>query len=232
MKIQVIGDLHGNPTWKELVDLNRFDKIVFIGDYFDSNRFSRADCYKNLKEVIEFKKANLDKVELLVGNHDNHYLFYNTAVFSLVKASGFSATFAWKLKRIFNANIKYFKAAVRYGNYLISHAGVTNFHFNSDLKSRMLKDESIDELLNRLWMERNPIIFKISKERGGSDNCSSIFWADKSELKKDPLSGYHQVVGHTASSDFEFIEIDSNTSINFIDLSLNDYLDAFVLNVQ
>ena len=100
MKVAVIGDLHGKPCWKHLLKDNNFDKIVFLGDYSDDSwvTFTDKEIADNLKDVIEFKRDNNSKVELLIGNHDFQYIVgYPTA-------SRYRKSYACELNKIFNDN--------------------------------------------------------------------------------------------------------------------------------
>ncbi|NBP57427.1 metallophosphoesterase, partial [bacterium] len=36
MKTIFIGDIHGRSIWKEIVEQEKPDRVIFIGDYFDS----------------------------------------------------------------------------------------------------------------------------------------------------------------------------------------------------
>ena len=76
MKLIALGDTHGRTLWKQIVEKNQdADKIVFIGDYFDTHDNVSVDQQiENFKDIIEFKKNNMEKVVLLLGNHDFHYL--------------------------------------------------------------------------------------------------------------------------------------------------------------
>ena len=76
MKLIALGDIHGRNIWKQiLAKEDNFDKIVFIGDYFDSkDGISVLQEIENFKEILELKKKFKDKVVLLFGNHDFHYL--------------------------------------------------------------------------------------------------------------------------------------------------------------
>jgi hypothetical protein len=75
VRILAIGDIHGRDSWKDIINDNVFDKVVFLGDYFDSREeISGAKQLYNFKEILQFKKYNIDKVVLLVGNHEFHYL--------------------------------------------------------------------------------------------------------------------------------------------------------------
>ena len=68
MRICAIGDIHGRNDW-EKVDPNKYDKIIFVGDYVDSFDIPTGEILKNLENIIAFKKEYYDKVILLLGNH-------------------------------------------------------------------------------------------------------------------------------------------------------------------
>ena len=73
--ILVCGDIHGRRFWKEpCKNLDKYDKVVFLGDYLDPYGFEGIeveDAIENFKEILELKKNNMDKVVLLLGNHKN-----------------------------------------------------------------------------------------------------------------------------------------------------------------
>lgn len=76
MKIITIGSIHGRDSWKEIVKQD-FDKVIFIGDYFDSFDIPFKDQLQNFQAIIAFKKQNPDRVVLLIGEHDYQYLRYS-----------------------------------------------------------------------------------------------------------------------------------------------------------
>jgi len=43
MKTIFIGDIHGQDTWKKIVESENPDRVVFIGDYFDSFDIGAAE---------------------------------------------------------------------------------------------------------------------------------------------------------------------------------------------
>ena len=73
MKTIVLGDIHGRNVWKDIVFQEEADRVIFIGDYFDSFDIGPADQMFNFKEIIEFKEKNECEVIMLIGNHDFHY---------------------------------------------------------------------------------------------------------------------------------------------------------------
>ena len=75
MRIIALGDTHGRTDWKEIIAKETFDKIVFHGDYFDTHdKISFEQQMNNFIDIINYKRENVDKVILLLGNHDHHYL--------------------------------------------------------------------------------------------------------------------------------------------------------------
>jgi predicted MPP superfamily phosphohydrolase len=228
MKILTIPDVHARNDWKTPCKVDEFDKIVFLGDYVDSFDIPRKDELANLLEIIEFRDANPDKVVLLVGNHDNQYIYYHSPIFSSVRCSGFNSSAAWKLNKTFTSNLYKFKAAWEYENLLFTHAGLTNDHYIKDIEPMWDKSMSLSEFLNLLWISRNSQVFKIGPHRGGSDDVGSIFWADKRELIEDPLMYKHQIVGHTHCAMIETHRSSvRNSEVTFTDCR-NQY---FVINI-
>ena len=74
-KLVAIGDIHGRDTWKQIVEQEQPDTVVFVGDYFDSYDIPGIDQIHNFKNIIQWKLDNPQcKVVLLVGNHDFHYM--------------------------------------------------------------------------------------------------------------------------------------------------------------
>ncbi len=75
MRTIVFGDLHGRSEWRNILQKETFDKVVFLGDYVDSHEGKRPfDFTKTLLELTKLKKRLGDKCVLLYGNHDASYL--------------------------------------------------------------------------------------------------------------------------------------------------------------
>lgn len=69
-KILVLGDTHGRPFWKEIIEKENPDKIIFLGDYVSTHEgISAEQQLSNLEEILTYKENNPDKVILLRGNH-------------------------------------------------------------------------------------------------------------------------------------------------------------------
>lgn len=125
MKTIVIGDIHGRPIWKNIIDKEEeFDKVVFVGDYFDSKIYSAQEQIDNFLNIIEFKQSIREDQEviLLIGNHDLHYFpeIGNSGV------SGYQIDAAQEIEKVIYENREHLQMAYQYGKYLFSHAGVSS----------------------------------------------------------------------------------------------------------
>ena len=66
MRILVIGDIHGHNGWEKVVSKEDWDKVVFLGDYFDNYKNTPGkEQVTNFKKILAMKATHPDKVELL-----------------------------------------------------------------------------------------------------------------------------------------------------------------------
>lgn len=199
MKILTLPDLHGKDIWTK-IDFARYDKVIFVGDYVDSSTHTDLEILDNLRAIIEFKKTNEAKVELLLGNHDIQYLFQNK-----YRCDGHRLSMDEVLHTEYAQNQELFKYIFQLGNHVWTHAGISNTWFNQ-----------VKNVLPHYGFESNPSSihvginilarFEFSKlvqtfsVRGGSEKANGIFFADKKEMEFDNLIGVHQYVGHSRVS--------------------------------
>lgn len=220
----VIGDVHGSKFWKNIVNQHLDeDYIVFVGDYVDSHHsMSDSKMLRNLLEIIKFKEKYPDKVKLLLGNHDIHYYFLNSAY----RGSGFNFDMMFEFNTIFKNKKHLFQVAFMYNNTIVSHAGITNRLYQSvesDYKDALdlgwgdgYEHNTIADKFNFLFNISSKYLFYIGDERGGLDPFSGIFWAGMKELCEDYLVGYNQVIGHTHLPE-KTIKNYGDISLTFID---------------
>ncbi len=216
MKTITIGDIHGRSDWEKVIPAD-YDIIVFLGDYIDSYAIEDDEMLHNLEQIILFKRANPDKVKLLLGNHENSYLFRQ------YRTTGYRYTIGEDISTLLRNNIGLFQVAWQCKNYLWTHAGIHTDFYNQKLASCVLEaDKSLAATLERLFREEYRALFEVGYERGGWDEkmTGGPFWIDKSRLCMDPLRGYHQIVGHTPVETIEHFnpfEGDEHTSLTFCD---------------
>ena len=133
MRILSLGDVHGRDRWMfhthgSPYDFNlwkttvengvpgdcdfwddhpymEYDKIIFVGDYADSHDLKNETILENLRNIVFFKKAVPNRVELLIGNHDIQYFIPNEI------CSGYRGEMEHDLKEIYTDKEAGFKLA-------------------------------------------------------------------------------------------------------------------------
>lgn len=213
MKIIVLGDTHGRNSWKAIAEkeLATCDKFIFIGDYFDSRNQGHSGNRQivNFKEILELKKANPDKVVLLTGNHDYHYIRGIGETYS-----GYQAGYASEIGEIVEQAIKEGSIQMAYlaDGFLFSHAGLTKSWVSMFIRLHCEKEELtmnniepvVDDTLVQLlndYLVYQPNVFKFSTGENfsmtGDDITQGPIWVRPYSLSKDKVQGVWYVVGHT-----------------------------------
>jgi len=180
-----IGDVHGRPFWKTQIS-TRYKEIYIVGDYFDSFDIPFSRQYNNFTAICEAARKD-SRIKLCLGNHDYQYLrgVHNQ------QYSGFQYQHFEEIGDVLEENIDLLKIVyVTKDNYIISHAGVTAWFLNSINGSR---PEDINSAFDN---NRNVLNFH-GFDIYGDDITQSPIWVRPGSLKKDPLPGYSQIVGHT-----------------------------------
>ena len=215
-KVLVIPDIHGRTFWKEPCNkIDEYEKIIFLGDYLDPYDFeniSIEDAIANFEEIVDFANKNINKVVLLLGNHDLPY--FDDYYFGLSKWHCRHSTLYHKdIHNFFKENRELFQIAYMYADILFTHAGCTKDWLNV-LKKKGFNIEHLVSTLNSLLKSKDGLrcLYMVSRERGGWDLCGSCIWADVSEpyydyyiqeIAKSPyvepneILEMKQVFGHT-----------------------------------
>lgn len=214
MQILAIGDIHGRDDWKA-VKARKADHIVFIGDYIDPHKpIPDSDVIGNLEEIIDFKKDNLEKVTLLLGNHDAQYLHYPH-----YQCGEHRADLQETIGGLFQKNADLFQIAWQHDQYLFTHAGISLGWYARLLTVKKAFDENtLVGLLDAVYRSEidRDLLFEVSHRRGGWYEHGGPIWADRMETRYDYVPNFHQIVGHSRVPDFER-HGDENASITFID---------------
>ena len=192
MHIVAIGDTHGRRTWQRVVALEQdATRVVFLGDFFDSWHETPADQLDNFYKILAYKRANPEKVVLLMGNHDFQYILHGE------RYSGYNAIGAPNYKVAIEDALSDRSLLVAYEEegYLFSHAGVTKtWAYVFELNPKDIANE-----INFLF-RHNPLAFSFDRRDAsgcGEDKRQSPLWVRPGALLPDMLKGYVQVVGHT-----------------------------------
>lgn len=194
MKLVAIGDIHGRNTWKAVVKANPdADKVVFIGDYFDSRTGEPMGVQlENFFEILQYKRENMNKVVLLIGNHDYHYFRGVKERYSGWQPEA-SAVFELAL---YQARIEKLMVWVhREDGYLFSHAGVTNSWLGNTPCESV---EEINELPDRAFSFNAGLPDNAYHSYIGDNITQTPIWVRPESLLLDRFEHWGtQVVGHT-----------------------------------
>lgn len=203
MRVIVVGDTHGRSFWKLIKEKEQWDKFIFIGDYFDSFDIVVGEQMTNFREIAKFKEENLDRVVLLIGNHDEHYFPFmgNSGT------SGYNAGAAPNYGHLLMTYKDLLQMAHVEDNILFTHAGVgetwlqENWPAGGPEKFELPNNaQDIADQVNDIW-EYKPLSFKFNGwEPTGNNIGQTPVWIRPLSLTKDSQNlrkNIIQVVGHT-----------------------------------
>ena len=227
MRYLICGDLHTHfDILKQVEELSKdYDKVIFLGDYVDDWNAIPEASYNTVKELIDFKLTNPDKVVLLLGNHSFSEWFGRPFL-----ASGNNPITHKLVEPLYSDNEELFNIAyVPEGiEVLVTHAGLTyrwwEKYFSELPYEGELKAKNYADALNWAFHHRGDDVTAeeafygfadVGYMRGGHSEPSPI-WADSNELILDGIGGLPQVVGHTPFSTVTFYE-NPNTELYFCD---------------
>ena len=207
MKTIAIGDVHGRSLWKLIVNQEQdADRIVFIGDYFDSFDIKGEEQLNNFLDIIEFKKTTNKEVIMLIGNHDYHYF----PEVGENGTSGYQSIFSHQIKPTIDANREHLQMAYQFDEYLFSHAGISSKFMDSVFGEDGWKIETMVEQINEQFKYK-PLTFQFGSavsikkmsylDPYGDNEEQSPIWirprslmaANRDTLRKQVI----QIVGHT-----------------------------------
>lgn len=192
MKLIGIGDIHGRDTWKQIVEQETgAEKEVFIGDYWDSFDIPHDEQLENFRAILRYKEENADRVVLIMGNHDFHYLSAMGQAYS-----GFQQQHFVEIEDLVKPAIEHgtIQAAYAADGWLFTHAGVTRNW--CDIHGIQPVPNQINDLLFK-----KPSAFKfndVDSSGYGEHPAQSPIWVRPDSLKIS-LATQKQVVGHTSN---------------------------------
>ena len=201
MKTLILGDTHGRSNWKLAIHKENADRVIFIGDYFDSFEFSGVEQIDNFKQIIQYKIDNPQvEVVLLIGNHDHHYF----PEVGYTGTSGFQRTLAPSIMQVVDENRYHLQMAYGFGDYLFTHAGVSPIFMDQIFGPDDWSKENVVVDLNEMFRYKPKAFDFNGLEASGNNATQTPIWIRPRSLmhanKKHPKSlkkDYIQVVGHT-----------------------------------
>lgn len=203
MKILVLGDIHGRPVWKNIIEKENPDKVIFLGDFVATHeRNTPEQQIEQLEAILDYKDEHPNTV-ILRGNHDLDGLGYYWA-------SCWPRPDAYVCERM-NRNAplgqRFLKASQWFKRELIgdkkvifSHAGITREWLTDVHKLKIGTKKQLEAALNKIALMEPSESFGFTGGRwdsGGTDPCQSCTWVRPYTLREHAIPGYTQVVGHT-----------------------------------
>jgi len=224
MKTVVVGDVHGRSVWKLIVNQEQPDRVIFIGDYFDSWDIPGLEQIYNFKEILEYKETSYSRVGtleehktdviLLIGNHDHHYFpeIGNTGT------SGYQYGIAPNITQVLDENRRHLQMAYSFDNFLFTHAGVSPVFMDNTFGEDGWNKDNVVKLLNDKMIYQ-PKTFEFNgMESSGNNTTQTPIWIRPSSLmsankkhKKGLKNDYIQIVGHTQMKKLDLVGSDKYT---------------------
>lgn len=194
-KTVVLGDTHGRPYWKEIVAKENPNRVIFIGDYFDSyNNYTAAEQMDNFKQIVEYKQLGEVEVIMLVGNHDYHYMRGVSEHYS-----GYQIRSAPAIQQLLEDNKEHLQMCYQQCEYLFSHAGIS--HDWLTIQGYSIEDDVVEWVNDKFTFTPNVFKFAGWDPYGDSVTSSPIWIRPFSLLSSNNdtflKEKYIQVVGHT-----------------------------------
>lgn len=192
MKTIALGDIHGRTCWYDIIEKEKPDRIIFMGDYVsthDKGITIEQQC-SNLEDILNFKEGFGENCVLLRGNHDMQHLAYSWA-----ECSGYFPHVAKWMVEIKERFLNLTQWVHIQDNMVFSHAGISQDFWNY----LNIGEPTEDNILKINEMEPSPI-FGFSPNRisdyYGDSTTQPLTWIRPGTLIENNI-GWIQVVGHT-----------------------------------
>lgn len=222
MRIIAIGDTHGRNTWERIIEKEvESTREVFVGDYFDSWTKSGRQCIDNFSRLVAYKRANPERVKLVMGNHEFHYIHPGE------RYSGFNDNFAGEIAEVVKDAISdnSLQMCHQEAGYIFTHGGITKTWCEMQGITGF-EAEPLGAIINRLFLEK-PSVFCFDRRDisgCGEDSIQSPIWVRPNSLIPDMVEGYTQIVGHTTQTEL-MIPYDGTRNLVIIDtIGVEQYL--------
>ena len=248
MTTLIIPDVHQDiQSVKKIFsveDVDSFDEVVFLGDWFDS--FHEPPRVASFKDTCLFvrdlvwENNKSKKMVFLVGNHDLAYIYNNkkSGHSSVIPGltywcSGVTKSKISTFRQVFYDKglkdewfIENFKIAHRSQVLIFSHAGVVN----NQIPYGHTVDGVIDEVLPDVWLNfrnvayrQNALISAVGICRGVQDNTGGLLWLDyHNEFYASPDIG-KQIFGHSYVPEPTATAMNTEYESWNLDTNLKDY---------
>lgn len=191
MKTLVFGDIHGRTCWKDIIERERPDRVVFLGDYVSTHEdITDEQQIENLDTILRLKEQRIEGVDpeviLLRGNHDVQHLTHDTS----------TCAYFPKVAKWMRDNKDRFMNATQWvyedGDIVFSHAGISEVWFEYNEWGSIAE---INECNLFRVFEFTPCKFSDHYGDSATQPCT---WIRPYSLLEYGLPNKKYVVGHTS----------------------------------
>jgi hypothetical protein len=222
-KIYIVPDIHEKVLWIEqfIAGLNgEYDKIVFLGDYFDHFQSSK----EKVSRTAHWLKYSLHQPRRvhLWGNHD---IWYGYPLAEGLICSGNTMDKQEYINTILTP--KDWAKLVLYTkeqDFYLSHGGLHKYHFEHPVLG--ISDEWLANACQTALEQArggltNPILFP-GRARGGRQPVGGITWLCWSEFL--PIPEINQIVGHTCRNEVRYQWVPNKKDAKTVNVCLDTNL--------
>lgn len=202
MKIVVLGDIHGRPFWREIVEKESPDVTIFLGDYVTTHElYTPEQQLTELKAILDYKEQNPGSVVLLRGNHDLDGLgYYWAACYPDARDIQPEMAADKPLGQRFLKNTQWLCGMdVADKPTLFAHAGVSQEWLSKILGIKDKFDLSVLHEINSMEPSEKFGFCGDRWDHSGTDPQQSCTWIRPNTLAEHHVPGWDQVVGHTGT---------------------------------
>ena len=221
IKTLILGDIHGRTLWKDIMEKEQPQQLIFMGDYVATHEgITAQQQIDNLEEILSLKEERPDDIILLRGNHDLQHLGYYWAECSHLSQAvqNYMATADFR-ERFLSLTQWVHEFTFGDKHILCSHAGVSKVWLE---ETGICDVHCINECIPSELFSFRPGRFS---DHNGESCTQPCTWIRPKSLTECAVNGYVHVVGHTPQETVTHERINDHTELWLVDaLAHGSYL--------
>lgn len=225
----VLGDTHGRNLWKSIIEKEKPDQAIFIGDYFDSFEIDPATQINNFLDICAYKREYSNTI-LLIGNHDHHYF----PEIGNCGTSGYQENAKYMIRHAIAASRDLLQMAYqiddeKLGPILFTHAGVSSEWVEYTYGRWEEEYANLADLVNDMWKYKPDSFIFSGRDPTGNNKYQTPIWIRPASLMAANRNTFKnkviQVVGHTRVKEIDIEGKATGGRYYFIDaIDVGQYL--------